>query len=103
MFSESVTGAAISAIFVCLSQAPSNTTQSGIALDFGRTFSMLMLRPRVRPEVKASKVKMQTAATLAVAKAAVEKGGRNKYLPKRQAQVRDCEQRLAVLRRLKEA
>ena len=101
MLSESVTGTAISAIFVCLSQAPSNTMQSSIALDFGRTFSMLGLRPRVRPDVKVSRVRMQTAATLAAAKAAVERGGRSKYIPKRQAQVRDCEQRLAVLRRLK--
>eukprot|EP01047_Picozoa_sp_COSAG01_P062545 COSAG01_NODE_7970_length_2970_cov_1.643330_4_plen_180_part_00 len=38
---DSLTGKALTALFVCVSQAPSNTMQSKISLEFGEIFSRL--------------------------------------------------------------
>ena len=46
LLQESMTGHALTAIFVCLSQAPDNCAQSKYALDFGEVFSHLAVRPR---------------------------------------------------------
>merc|ERR1712113_1120327 len=55
LLQESLTGSALTAIFVCLSQAPDNLTQSKFALDFGEVFSQLtMKKQRQPPEARAT-------------------------------------------------
>jgi hypothetical protein len=52
LLTDSLTGDALTAIFVCVSQAPANVMQSKIALDFGETFSKLTMgRSRQKPQV----------------------------------------------------
>merc|ERR1740121_10121 len=46
LLQESITGHALTACFVCLSQAPDNTLQSKYALDFGEVFAQLCFRSR---------------------------------------------------------
>jgi len=105
MLSESLTGSAHTAIFVCLSQAPKNNMQSSVALDFGEVFSKLSIRPRVKKWKKMAKMKLQAAGTLAGAKAALSTaaasragGAGNRHVQKRKAQVVMARQLLDVLK-----
>lgn len=105
MLSESLVGSAHTAIFVCLSQAPRNNMQSSVALDFGEVFSKLSIRPSANKWKKKAKLKLQAAATLTGAKAALGNaerssggGARNKHVPKRRAQIVMSRQLLNVLK-----
>ena len=102
LLSESLTGTALTFVFVCLSQAPANASQSVFAMDFGQKFSQLQIKRR---KVRAkSRVKMlskiendlkSNQRALATSKAAAT----NKYSLIRAAMVRDCETMLRVYTR----
>ena len=49
LLSESLTGKALSTVCVCVSQAPSNASQSAFTLEFGSTFSKLDVDGKCRP------------------------------------------------------
>ena len=94
---ESMTGAAATACFVCLSQAPDNLPQSKFALDFGESFAKLPPRPRAnRPQPRTALLK---AARKMVAEAdrALAGSGGGKFRAVREAQKRDGEQQLRLL------
>jgi hypothetical protein len=101
LLSESMIGDAATACFVCLSQAPDNLTQSKYALEFGEVFSKLVTIPRRLPAVPRANIEKEVVALLKEAKkvlATPSGGGKVKSL--REAQVRDCEQMLALLKML---
>jgi hypothetical protein len=101
LLSASLVGDAATACFVCLSQAPDNYTQSKFALEFGETFAKLVTSPvRVKP-VPRAKIEKAAAALLREATAVLgtpSRGG--KFAAMRVAQKNDCEQTLALMRRL---
>ena len=102
LLQESMTGDAATACFVCLSQAPNNMVQSKFALDFGEVFAQLSEpKPRATQPVPFAQLAKQATATLGEARSALQgtKGG-GRCRPVREAQVRDCEQRLRLLERL---
>ena len=92
-----MTGHALTAIFVCLSQAPDNTAQSKFALDFGEVFAQLAVRPRQRPFEPIAAIVKRNQAQLKEAEARC--GGTDKYAVIRAAQVKRCTQLLAILGR----
>jgi kinesin family protein C2/C3 len=99
LLSESLTGTAMTFIFVCLSQAPDNASQSVFAMDFGQKFSMLPFKHRkvqsrsIHELVqKAKKNLMDNKKALASTKA----DRMNKYSLLRAAIVRDCTTMLRV-------
>ena len=58
LLADSLTGDALTALFVCVSQAPDNAMESKIALDFGEVFSNLtMARKRQKAEARATLLK----------------------------------------------
>ena len=67
LLADSLTGNAITALFVCVSQAPDNAKQSKITLDFGEVFSRLTMGKRQQ--------KMESRATLV--KGLIRKQGEN--------------------------
>ena len=92
-----MTGHALTAIFVCLSQAPDNCAQSKYALDFGEVFSHLAVRPRRQPAEPIAEIVRWNKAQLREAEARL--GGTDKYAMIRAAQVKRCTQLLAILDR----
>ena len=72
-----------------LSQAPANSIQSSISLEFGEVFSKLRVKPKVRKAVKIRKLIDETTSYVRSAKTVVSGGGNSKYLSVRRAQVRD--------------
>lgn len=100
LLQESMTGSAATACFVCLSQAPTNLMQSKYALDFGEVFSKLGTRPRPVPAQPRLKLIAAAEGLHAEASSVLgSAGGGGKYRMMRIAQHRDCEQRIALLRR----
>ena len=97
LLQESMTGHALTAIFVCLSQAPDNCAQSKYALDFGEVFSHLAVRPRRQPAEPIAEIVRRNKAQLREAEARL--GGTDKYAMIRAAQVKRCTQLLAILDR----
>jgi kinesin family protein 4/21/27 len=49
LLQDSLTGAAMTAIFVCISQAPDNASQTRFALEFGEQFAKLNLQRKLVP------------------------------------------------------
>ena len=103
LLSESMMGDAATACFICLSQAPDNLTQSKYACEFGEVFAKLTMQPRRVPQVSRSKIEKEAAALLKEAdKVLSTPSGGGKFKGMRVAQKRDCEQTLALLKRLKD-
>jgi len=58
LLGESLSGSALTALFVCISQSPQNNSQSFHALNFGDMFSKLYIkRKRVKPRSRAEVIK----------------------------------------------
>lgn len=100
LLSESMTGSALTAVIVCLSQAPSNASQTNHALMFGSAFAKLRMRGRLvkvlntTEEIKRiQRVKKEAERVLATSTAA-------KYIAIREAQIYDADQTLEVLNRI---
>jgi hypothetical protein len=100
LLSESMTGSALTAVIVCLSQAPSNASQTNHALNFGGAFAKLQMRGRLvkvlnmTAEIKRiQRVKMEAQRVLETSTAA-------KYIAIREAQIYDADQKLGVLTRI---
>jgi hypothetical protein len=74
LLQESMTGEACSACFICVSQAPANTSQSRFSLDFGETFAKLKMKPRAAPPTSRSKLVQAAAALLQEADRCVRQG-----------------------------
>mmetsp|Transcript_47838 Transcript_47838/g.144696 ORF Transcript_47838/g.144696 Transcript_47838/m.144696 type:complete len:348 (-) Transcript_47838:2931-3974(-) len=100
LLKESMTGHASTACFVCLSQTPDNLTQSKFALDFGEVFAKLSTKPRPAKARSRTKLVKSSAALLREAERMLSNpGGGGSYRVMRQAQKRDCQQQLDLLRR----
>jgi hypothetical protein len=99
LLSESMTGRALTAVIVCVSQAPANAPQTSSTLDFGRVFSKLDVRARpVQPLDRATWV-TRLEKYKAEAERVLEKTTSAKYTNIREAQKLDAEQMLHVLGR----
>ena len=101
LLSASLVGDAATACFVCLSQAPDNLTQSKFALEFGETFAKLVTNPvRVKPVPRAEIEKAASALLREATKVLGTPSRGGKFAAMRVAQKNDCEQTLALMRRL---
>jgi hypothetical protein len=99
MLADSLTGDALTALFVCVSQAPDNVSQSKIALDFGQVFSQLTMgKKQQKPESRAKLVK-ELLAKQQVNDATLAKGVNGKFQAMRMGQQLDYVQLLAALER----
>lgn len=95
---DSLVGSVLTAIFVCVSQAPANLQQSRHALEFGETFSQLRMdHLEVRPHVPLKKLCEVAEACLAENGDKLNSTSTNKYAIRRQAMARDAVARLKVL------
>jgi kinesin family protein 4/21/27 len=112
LLQESMIGSALTAIFVCVSQAPANAQTSKFSLEFGQVFSQLaqIKKKPVRSESRAKLVKsVSKALAESEAKLDIGKGGgsgsssgkksTDKFVILRQALVRDGRHMLGVLNR----
>jgi len=102
LLGDSLKGHALTAVFICISQAPANTSQCKHALNFGRDYSRLPVgRKRRSPWRKVGKLPQELAATARGHKAKLAagvKGGR--YQAMRRAMAVDCQQQSEIVRKL---
>lgn len=97
LLADSLTGDALTALFVCVSQAPDNAMQSKIALDFGEVFSKLTMgRKRQKAEARATLLK-ELQAKKAANDATLAKGVAGKFMAVRRGMQLDYNQVLATL------
>ena len=101
LLSESLTGEALTAVFICVSQAPANAATTFNALDFGKIFSQLKLKKkRVKP-VHIKKLIGEATKLLKEAEKALKNKPPAKYKFIREGQVVDGRQKLNILQRLR--
>jgi len=101
ILSDSLVGNALTACFICLSQAERNKAESGYAMDFGSRFSSLTIK-RKKVEDKSLPLMEKEA------KESIEENEKhlkatrpdNKYAVMRKAQIKDREQILDVIKEL---
>eukprot|EP01052_Picozoa_sp_SAG31_P005607 SAG31_NODE_249_length_19118_cov_47.456195_5_plen_388_part_00 len=99
LLADSLTGDALTALFVCVSQAPDNVKQSKIALDFGAVFSKLAMGTRQqKPEPRAKLVK-ELLLKQEANDATLQRGVAGKFQAMRMGQQLDYLQVLAAMRR----
>merc|ERR1712217_504317 len=95
---DSLVGSALTAIVVCVSQAPANAQQSRHALEFGETFSQLTLdHLEARPAAPLHTLREAAEACLATNRENLNTISTNRYTIRRAAMARDALSRLAVL------
>eukprot|EP00941_MAST-03F_sp_MAST-3F-sp1_P005038 g5038.t1 len=99
LLSESLTGKAFTAVFVCLSQSPANASQSVNALDFGKEFSKLGTKAARTPVMKLETLIKEAKKLKRESKCALEKNIPEKFKMIRGAQMTDAEQRLKILQK----
>ena len=104
LLEQSLTGTAITAVFICISQAPANASQSKHSLDFGSQFAKLPIgRKRAARWRKvrglADELEAESRAHLAMLAAGI-KGAR--YQALRGAMATDCAQQARFLKQLKD-
>jgi hypothetical protein len=97
LLSESMTGRALTAVFVCLSQAPANASQSNNALDFGKEFSRLDVKPRQVPTARLMSLQRAAEKQQRAAEAALAGKIPEKFRIIRGAQLLDATQTLRCL------
>merc|ERR1712072_995483 len=99
LLAQSLEGSAPTAMFICMSQAPANASQSRRALDFGLEFSKLRIdRLKSMPYQPINKLKVVAAKSLKESEAALKNlRGVNRMIYKRQALAYDAQQRLKIL------
>merc|ERR1719232_583552 len=71
LLSESITGNALTTVFVCVSQAPSNTSITANALDFGKVFSKLTVHKRQVTPIQYEKKEQNAREKLKMAQTAL--------------------------------
>ena len=99
LLADSLTGDALTALFVCVSQAPDNVSQSKIALDFGEVFSQLTMgKKQQKPEARAKLVK-ELLAKQEANDATLARGVAGKFQAVRMGQRLDYTQVLAAMER----
>ena len=101
LLSQSLTGEALTAVFVCVSQAPDNSSTTFNALNFGKSFAKLSLRRRKSKPVAMKKLFDETKKLLVTAQSALKKGPPLAYRVQREGQVRDALQRLGIYKKLR--
>lgn len=100
LLSESMTGRALTAVIVCVSQAPANASQSAFALDFGSTFAQLQLRGSVKKLLSIEALVKAAEKQRNEAEHALASNVSAKWVNVRKAQLLDANQLLGVLDRL---
>merc|ERR1712194_76540 len=94
---DSLVGSALTAIVVCVSQAPSNAQQGRHALEVGETFAKLTLdHLEARPEVPLQSLREAAERCLATNREDLNTISTNKYVIRRAAMARDAMSQLAV-------
>jgi len=95
---DSLVGSALTAIIVCVSQAPGNAQQSRHALEFGEAFAQLeMDHLEPRPQVAMKKLLNEAQACLATNAEHLNTTSTNKYVIRRGSMARDAMSRRMIL------
>jgi len=99
LLSPTLEGSAPTAMFVCMSQAPANASQTRNALDFGLEFSKLRIdKLKPMPYHSINKLKNIAKKVIKENKAALENSkGAKKYYLKRKSIIFDAQSRLEIL------
>ena len=101
LLSQSLTGEALTAVFVCVSQAPDNAATTFNALDFGKVFSKLSLRKKKVKAIPMKKIFNETKKLLIAAQNALKNNPPAAYKVQRKGQVIDASQRLEIYNKLR--
>jgi hypothetical protein len=101
LLSESMSGRALTAIFVCISQAPANASQTSHALNFGSDFAQLKVNGCQVEPVSVAVLAREAERQIAEAEKVLAVTKSVKYVVIRRAQILEAEQRLDVLGRLR--
>lgn len=104
LLGQSLVGSALTALFVCVSQAPTNASQTRHALELGQEFSRLTMdRLRPMPAVPLQKMQRAAEACLAENQPSLQRSvSDNRFVVRRQAMARDAMSRLQVLVQLRQ-
>ena len=94
---DSLTGKALTALFVCVSQAPANMMQSKISLEFGESFSRLTVSKKKQKAQPLVKLLKEVRGLHADNEAALRKGVKGKWMAVRTAHALDYSQTLEIL------
>lgn len=94
---DSLTGKALTALFVCVSQAPSNMMQSKISLEFGEIFSRLTVSKRKPKAQPLAKLLKEVKSLHADNEAVLRKRVQGKWMDVRTAHALDYTQSLEIL------
>lgn len=100
LLADSLTGDALTAVFVCVSQAPDNVAQSKIALDFGQVFSKLTVGTRQQPLQARAKLIKELLAKQQENDATLARGVAGKFQAVRMGKQLDYNQVLAAMAKL---
>ena len=100
LLSESLTGEALTAVFVCVSQAPANAGTTFNALDFGKVFSKLKLRKKLTKGIARKSLVTEAKKLYSNAESALAKNCHGRYHAIRKGQLRDSHQRLNIYNQL---
>ena len=100
LLSESLSGEAFTAVFICVSQAPANAATTFNALDFGKVFSQLKLKKKKVKPVPIKKLVKAATKLFDDAQKALDNNPPAKYKMIRQGQLIDGRQKLQILQRL---
>ena len=99
LLSGSLTGNALTACFVCISQAISNKGESRNTLDFGERFSRLSIHRRKVEEKLTDEIEKDCNNLIKDNRSHMKTtSANNPYLIMREAQIRDCEHILQVIK-----
>ena len=99
LLSGSLTGNALTACFVCISQAMSNKGESRNTLDFGERFSRLSIHRRKVEEKLTDEIEKDCNNLIKDNRSHMKTtSANNPYLIMREAQIRDCEHILHVIK-----
>ena len=101
LLSQSLTGEALTAVFVCVSQAPANAATTYNALQFGKLFGQLTLRKKKVKAIPYNKMFNEVKKLLVTAQKALKNNPPAAYRVQREGQVIDGSQRLEIFKRLK--
>jgi len=86
LLTDSMTGDALTALFVCVSQAPDNVMQSKIALEFGEVFSKLSMGKKQQKEEPRGKIVKELLAKQESNDATLARGVAGKFQAVRMGQ-----------------
>ena len=98
LLSDTIVGNALTACFVCISQAISNKAESRAAMDFGKRFSSLSIKRQKVEDKVISEIEKKAINEIETNERHLKTiDANNPYTIMREAQIKDCEQILNIV------